>query len=140
MKLSLEQFQDIISHLHTAAAGNGDKRRAERAPMQFDVKITPCRNPSSVVKEEVRVKDFSPRGLCIEHTEEIAAGEQFVLHLPSNTRGTGELLCRAVHCRKSGKGHYLIGAEFDCLLSEHGADTPAATKSELDRIRDSILT
>ncbi len=139
MQLSLERFQEIIAGLHTAVAGNGDKRRVERASMQFHVKITPCRHASSVVIEEVCVKDFSPRGLGIEHSEEIAAGERFVLHLPSNTRGQGELLCRAVHCRKVQKGQYLIGAEFDCLLSEQGARQAPVSKSELDRIRDSIL-
>lgn len=139
MQLSLERFQAIISHLHTAAAGNGDKRRADRAPLHFKVTIAPCRNnAASVVMDEACVKDFSPRGLCIEYSDEIAAGEQFVLHLPIKDGGTAELLCRAVHCRKIRKGQYLIGAEFDCLLGEQGARQAPATKSELDRIRDSI--
>jgi hypothetical protein len=138
MQLSLERFNEIIARLHTSA-GRSDKRRAERAALRFGVTITPCDEGSRHVAQSAQVLDFSPRGLCLEHSCEIAAGEQFVLHLPSKARGKAQLLCRVVYCRRAAKGVYLIGAEFDCLLGKPSEASAVSQLNDLARIRQSIL-
>ncbi len=139
MQLSFERFNEIIDQLHTDAASNGDKRRARRVALQFHVRITPILGSSRLVAERARVKDFSPRGLCILFTKPLKAGQQFVLNLTTQNNEQAELLCRAVHCRKARRGVYLIGAEFDCLLNETTQHHCEPNKSDLDRIRESIL-
>jgi hypothetical protein len=153
MDLSFDEFVEILASFRTRDRSKdaGDKRRARRIGHRAQVFITPCNSNTSSddkrlaalaiqTRVSVLLRDFSPRGVSLLCEEALERGQSFVLHLKQTAGKSVEMLCTVVHCRAGGKGQYLVGAEFSCVVDSEEAPRDAAPRElDLDRIRHSIL-
>jgi hypothetical protein len=147
MSMTADELASILASLGDIPDPQpGDARRAPRVPMegmvQFTVSSADVSNgtphpPASPVRQRANLTNLSARGLCIEHTEPMHPGQQFVLHLPQGSRKAANVLCTVLHCEPAGAGRYTIGAEFTCSVAA-SLGLPL-NSTQLERIRHSIL-
>jgi hypothetical protein len=115
-----------------------ERRRTPRLDVKSSVSVAMVNDGESGPAMAMRIRDLSPRGVALLHTEAMKNGQQFVLTLQRSEGEPVKILCTAVHSR-AGKGRlHTIGAEFTCTLT----DLPApllSTNAEQERIRSSML-
>lgn len=147
MNLNAEQFAEA---LHTLQQGEGaapaagaehEKRRATRVSHRGRASIALGDDPRSEVSTTVVIKDLSPRGVGIVHSQRLRRGSNFVLRL---SRDEGQapiaILCTVAHCRQVEKSLFTIGAEFTCVIGDGQLPSaPGRAADDLERIRRSVL-
>ena len=139
MELSVQRFADIVHALNLGDVKElGDKRRAERIPVQFEGQITPRTLSTAGRPVGVTIRDFSPRGVSIEQSQPMLEGDQFVLHMPNRNGGTTNILCSVINSHPSENGRHRAGAEFTCVVASDNESASPATET-IERIRKSIL-
>lgn len=141
MHLTTDEFADVVTALQGDTAGDGDKRRANRIIHECETLITLGTDPASESEVTVRVKDMSPRGLCLVHTGAFARGSTFVVRLPRPQREPVSILCTVAYARRVKASLYHIGAEFTCVLENKPQQGRlVADAAEQQRIRQSMWT
>ena len=95
-----------------------EKRRIERVRNEQLVRVTPCTNGKLGRPLNVAMRDFSPRGIGIWHSQEIPAGTQVMLSLEPRNGVASHLMYEVVRVEGPLVGGYAIGAEFVCVISD----------------------
>jgi len=117
MNLTTDEFADVVSALQLNPEGEGDKRRANRITHECEVVMTPGGEPHNKAPLKVRVKDMSPRGMCLVHSSAMTRGSTFVVRLDRAGREPVDILCTVAYSRRVKTSVYHIGAEFTCVLN-----------------------
>ena len=138
--LSSEALAEIVN-----AFGGGNQidpvhknRRAAR--VQHNGRTMIFRTGEAIAESAVSIqmRDISARGCSFVCKSKLAFGSTFVIQFSRNGQPPTGMLCTVVHCRSITGGSFKIGAEFTCTLEK--AASKATNSSEMDRIRNSILT
>jgi len=116
MRLTAEQFTDIISSLKSDAAGG--RRNSPRVGMRLQVPIIPCLDDANQVKEQVVwLKDLSITGMCFVHGKGMPIGSFFVARFAREKDEPLAVLLEVVRCKKLGATSYEVGAKIDRVIS-----------------------
>jgi hypothetical protein len=116
MRLSAEQFTDIISSLKSDAAGG--RRNSPRVGMRLQVPIIPCLDDAAQVKEQVVwLKDLSVTGMCFVHGKGMPIGSFFVARFAREKDEPLAVLLEVVRCKKLGPTSYEVGSKIDRVIS-----------------------
>jgi hypothetical protein len=153
-----------ILHSAVASVGNiqGERRKFDRVPMRFKVKIIPYDN--GVLGDSVFVwtRDISPGGIGIMYHKKMKDGKRFIIRLPSEDNTPILLLCTVRACLQVAAEVFNIGASFaevaepldsDCRLvaTRHfqpelaikfapESSLPSNLTEEIRRISEAILS
>jgi len=140
--LSSEALAEIVN----AFGGNGNQidpihknRRAHRVQHNGRTMIFRAGENISETAVPVQMRDISARGCSFVCKPKLSTGSNFVIQFSRNGQPPSGVLCTVVHCRTIAGGAFRIGAEFTCTLGTTGV-SKAGNASEMDRIRNSILT
>jgi hypothetical protein len=115
MRLSAEQFTDIISSLKSDTAGG--RRNSPRVGMRLQVPIIPCLDHASQVKEQiVWLKDLSVTGMCFVHGRGMPIGSFFVARFAREKDEPLAVLLEVVRCKKLGPTSYEVGSKIDRVI------------------------
>lgn len=119
MKLTAEQFEQIVASLRSDAGPGGgpQKRRAPRVGLRAVVTVVPVggRLPTGGLPpaaRQARVRELSADGIGLVHPGPLSPGSSFVAVLP---RGTGEVLgavYRVTRCDRRGDRDFGVGARL----------------------------
>ena len=117
MKLSVESFQAVVAFIgNSRSSGQGeDRRRLPRTDIltgRVSIRILHKGQPEEDV--QVAVRDVSPEGIGITHAQPLRMGDQFILHLPSESgqgRASRDILCTVTRWWPDGPT-FNIGAVF----------------------------
>jgi len=123
MKLSVESFQSIVSFIGSSAKPSETGERRKRPRMDIITGFATIRIRRQGQRDEaarVVVRDVSPEGIGISHSQPLRMGEQFVLHLPSDNGKSREILCTVMRWRPDGEKLFNIGAIFTQDISAPG--------------------
>jgi hypothetical protein len=116
MRLSAEQFTDIIASLKSDAAGG--RRNSPRVGMRLQVPIIPCLDDAKQVREQVVwLKDLSITGMCFVHGKGMPTGSFFVARFAREKDEPLAVLLEVVRCKKLGATSYEVGAKIDRVIS-----------------------
>jgi hypothetical protein len=116
MRLSAEQFTDIIASLKSDAAGG--RRNSPRVGMRLQVPIIPCLDDARQVKEQVVwLKDLSITGMCFVHGSGMPIGSFFVARFAREKDEPLAVLLEVVRCKKLGATSYEVGSKIDRVIS-----------------------
>jgi hypothetical protein len=116
MRLSAEQFTDIISSLKSDTAGG--RRNSPRVGMRLQVPIIPCLDNAAQVKEQVVwLKDLSVTGMCFVHGKGMPVGSFFVARFARERDEPLAVLLEVVRCKKLGPNSYEVGSKIDRVIS-----------------------
>jgi hypothetical protein len=116
MRLSAEQFTDIISSLKSDTAGG--RRNSPRVGMRLQVPIIPCLDNAAQVKEQVVwLKDLSVTGMCFVHGTGMPVGSFFVARFAREKDEPLAVLLEVVRCKKLGANSYEVGSKIDRVIS-----------------------
>ena len=142
MQLSAEQLVDFTTALRAPdrKLPHDDRRRTPRLDVRSRVVISLITGGERQQAQSIRLRDLSPRGVSMLHTEDFVRGQQFLLTLPRDNSDPVTILCTTVYSKPVAGRLRLIGAEFVCAANE---EQPAKSKqdeaAELLRIRNSML-
>lgn len=139
MKLSAEQYADLLSSFEECDTRRFDNRKAARVELKARIKIIPMIDGEPREPVHVMTCDFSARGISFIHGSEMRPGQQFITELPRKSGGTAELLCVVKRCKELGSDSFRIAAEFDCAVSSSTRTDPAQDARDVQRIRESML-
>jgi hypothetical protein len=141
MRLSAEQFAELVSVLDNlkSPAADQEKRRSARMELQAQVPISFISDDEPAKPCVVAVRDFSSRGIAILYDTPLAIGQQFIVELRRLKGRSISLLCTIVHSRPTPDGKHSIGAEFTCVLQNPSASRIDENPNELSRIRKSVI-
>ena len=158
MELSAE-----LLHSTVASAGHlGERRKHERVPLRFKVKVIPYDDGALGETFYVWTRDISPGGIGIIHHKRMKEGRRFIIRLPREDDTPILLLCTVRVCREVATSVFNIGASFtevaetttsDCrhlamghfqpeLAIKFAPESPKASNltEEIRRISDAILS
>ena len=142
MQLSAEQLADFTTALRAPdrKLPHDDRRRTPRLDVRSRVIVSLLIQGERQQPQSIRLRDLSPRGVSMLHTEEFARGQQFLLTLPRESSQPVSILCTTIYTKPVAGRLKLIGAEFVCTMN---ADQPAqndqTAAADLQRIRSSML-
>jgi hypothetical protein len=138
--LSAETLSEIAHALGTSGVIDPvhKNRRAMRIQHHGDTCIFRTSGKSPAVSLQVQMRDLSARGCSFNSREKLAIGSNFVIQFSRTGQTPASVLCTVIHCRTMA-ATYRIGAEFTCSLDAKSV-ARATSLSDLDRIRNSILT
>jgi hypothetical protein len=140
IELSADQLGQLSAVLRLAGSRSvpSERRRTPRLDVRASVSVAMVNDGDSGPAVPMRIRDLSPRGVALLHTEPMNPGQQFVLTLQRSDGPPVQILCTAVHSRP-GKGRlHTIGAEFTCAISDLSIQRTPST-GEVERIRNSML-
>jgi PilZ domain len=132
MRLSAELFHQI-SRSFGEAPQRGPEASNERGEARIGLvgraTIIPCPQRCGRRPVSVAVRDLSSSGLGVIHTQRLDPGEQFILRMPSGTRGATAtaVLCTVVHCQPLALGVYALGARFADVIESAATSAPGST-------------
>src|SRR4051812_41748579 len=88
MKLSGEQFQEIIAQLVSDdSAGSHDKRREPRVGVRAQGMVSPWSLDDAGLRQtRITIRDLSTGGICILSNTTMQRGTRFILQLPRAQR------------------------------------------------------
>jgi hypothetical protein len=139
MELTEDLFREVSESL--TVVGEGETREADRRSPRLqaarNVEIVPWGSPTDGLT--VRIRDLSPGGLGILHSERMALDDQFVVRLPRSADQTLLVACTVVYWEPLAENLYSIGAQFQQLISEeelneHRGESAQTTSGVLARI------
>jgi hypothetical protein len=140
IELSADQLGQLSAVLRLAGSRTvpSERRRTQRLDVRASVSIAMVNDGESGPPIAMRIRDLSPRGVALLHTEPMQPGQQFILTLQRGDGPPVEILCTVVHSL-AGKGRlHTIGAEFTCAISNLSVPREPSA-AELQQIRSSIL-
>jgi len=140
IELTAEQLGQLSAVLRLAGSRDvpSERRRTQRLDVRASVSIAMVNEGQSGPSIAMRLRDLSPRGIALLHTEPMKTGQQFILNLQRGDGPPVQILCTSIHSRP-GKGRlHTIGAEFTCAISDLFVPR-APNTAELERIRTSML-
>jgi len=118
MKLSVESFQSIMSFIGAGADMDGDRRRRPRMDISSGVATIRIQRAGQAEEEaKVIVRDVSPEGIGVIHTQPLRMGDKFVLRLQSDSGKSRDILCTVMRWRPEGEKQFSIGAVFTQEIS-----------------------
>jgi hypothetical protein len=128
MRLSAEQFTDIISSLKSDTAGG--RRNSPRVGMRLQVPIIPCLDNAAQVKEQVVwLKDLSVTGMCFVHGTGMPVGSFFVARFAREKDEPLAVLLEVVRCKKLGANSYEVGSKIDRVISGDSLARSASSRA-----------
>jgi hypothetical protein len=128
MRLSAEQFTDIISSLKSDTAGG--RRNSPRVGMRLQVPIIPCLDNAAHVKEQVVwLKDLSVTGMCFVHGTGMPVGSFFVARFAREKDEPLAVLLEVVRCKKLGANSYEVGSKIDRVISGDSLARSASSRA-----------
>src|SRR5438874_12176736 len=113
MLISPEVFDAVVAAIRRQAkvADVSERRKTPREPVVGQAIIIPCGPRPKRIASIVEVRDISPDGLGIVHTEPLNVGENFILYLSSTTEPKA-ILCTVTRWNPLGQRFFAIGAAF----------------------------
>ena len=111
IELSDATLNNLISALDGAGDGPSGRRGNSRLRVQGTAVMIPLDPSSGSAARDVGVYDISRSGIAIVHTQQMAPGERFKLHVPRPGGEPVEMICTVRHCRPL-EGQFVIGAQF----------------------------
>ncbi len=145
MQLSADQLAEFTTALKASdrKLPHDDRRRTPRMDVRSRVIVSLIGEGRRQPPQMMRLRDLSPRGVCLMHTEDFERGRQFILTLPRDGQAPVNILCTTVYSRSAAGRLRLIGAEFLCTMSSNGGikTKQSVEKEEADeaRIRSRML-
>ncbi len=140
MNLSTDQFAAVMKSLENPPPReDAEKRRASRVVHRARVPIVIDHGTEAERTATVTVRDLSPRGIGLLHSERLPRGTPFMIRIDRKDGPAVCVLCTVAHCRLQPGGVYSVGAEFTCVLTKDHAPTAASVRDDVDRIRKSVL-
>jgi hypothetical protein len=130
VKLTAEQFQDVVDSLNAMSApAKRGKRREARLGVRWPATIVLCDEGDKKNLQTIVVLNISVSGVGIVSAVPIDDGKRFILRIaPHSEHSVTGLQCAVAHGRKQSSGAYIIGARFERLLSGT-AETPFPSTS-----------
>jgi hypothetical protein len=127
MKLSGEQFQQIISQLVSDSPhGQQEHRREPRVGVRAQGIVTPWTlDDNSAQQIRVTIRDLSPAGICILTAVPLTKGARFVLRLLRHNQSALLANYEVRHCRVLSGSLFSIGAKL-VNLSDASGEASAA--------------
>lgn len=112
MHISAEMFESIIRGIR--GDGGDEKRKHPRVGLSGRITIAPLPPAKNQKPTTVAVRDLSPGGIGILHSQAFRPGEQFNLILKyDKSETTKTILCTVRWSRSVGSDLYAIGAQFE---------------------------
>ncbi len=144
MQLSANQLADFAAALRCSdrQLPHDDRRRTPRLDVRARVMVSQILDSQRQAPQLMRLRDLSPRGVSIMHTEDIPRGQQFILTLPRDGQEEPvNILCTSVYSRPMTGRLKLIGAEFVCTMNSIPKTKVQQTADASDeaRIRSRML-
>src|SRR4051794_17183362 len=144
MKLTVQDFAEIVSALRGEAASLGaqEKRRAVRMEVNSKLVVGVLNDETVGRTYSVLTRDISLAGIGLLQSIALQQGQEFVLSLP-RTHGKPPLFFVTVvmHCRPLADGLYGLGCEFVRQAPpEMGQKLMRDENNEHARIRNSVLS
>lgn len=121
MKLSREQFQDIISHLVSDRSDRvGEKRREPRVGVRFEAVVTPLTpDETGIHKMPMFIRDISPSGINVLSHRNMPRKMEFILELRTSDESAFLIARYEVrHCKVLSETLFSVGAKLICLTDE----------------------
>jgi hypothetical protein len=114
MKLSGEQFKDIISQLKADKAPTGaDKRREPRVGVRAQGVVTSVALDDKVARQSpVTIRDLSPAGICVLTVAAMQRGARFILQLPRFQQPPLQAHYEVRYSKPLTRNMYAIGANL----------------------------
>jgi hypothetical protein len=137
MKLSAEQFAELISSFSSKQQVLTNNRRAPRMALQARLTIFPLVGHDLQEAVVVTTCDFSARGISFLNAKAMRVGEQFITELPRRNGGRVNLLCEVVRSEPTSGPYWRIGANFLCNVEPQTAGAP--DENELKRIQATMM-
>jgi hypothetical protein len=127
MKLSGEQFQQIISQLVSdAPKTQNEQRREPRVGIRAQGFVTPWTLGDDAQKAApVTIRDLSHAGICILTATPMARGTRFILRLLRLSKGDLHAHYEVRHCRTMAPTLFSVGAKLVNLTDADGEATAA---------------
>lgn len=138
MKLSAEQFSDLLSTFYAADQSHRNQRRASRVALQARIQVIPIVEGLRLPSLSVSTCDFSARGLSFMHEKPFTPGDQIVVVLPRKSGGSVELLSEVVRSARTRSELCRVGVEFTCAINGT-SHVQTESPDEVARIRASML-
>ncbi|HEX8916300.1 MAG TPA: PilZ domain-containing protein [Humisphaera sp.] len=140
MNLSADQFSAVMKSLENPAPREEtEKRRAPRVAHRARVPIVIEHGTPAERTTVVTVRDLSPRGIGLLHSDRLARGTPFMIRIDRKGGPAVCVLCTVAHCRLQPGGVYSVGAEFTCVLNKEQQPPAESVREDLERIRRSVL-
>ena len=126
VQLSAQLFADIVGDEAVAMASSAtadERRQSPRANLGRRARIYPLIETSSDHGEPVLVRDISVHGIGMLIGEALTPGDEFIIHLPTNTASSLEepvkIQCAVRRCQAGGSGQtqFLVGSTFELVLN-----------------------
>lgn len=129
MLISPEVFSAIVAAIKSQPKSTdlSERRKSAREPVVGEAVIIPCSGKKKPSASIVEVRDISPEGLGIVHSQALKVGEEFILYLASMTEPKA-ILCTVIRWNPLGQRDFAIGATFTRTLR-----IVAATADSVDR-------
>jgi hypothetical protein len=105
-----------------------DRRRATRLPIGDRARICLDRDKANSLWDTVMLQDISIVGISFLSSQWLTEGDGFELCMTDRAGATLQFHCRVTRCERGGMGRvsYPVGATFEALLHDGGADKNAA--------------
>ena len=131
MQLSLEMFNQIVSHLKGGRDGLNNKRREPRVGMRNRVNLTPLKGMTNRPDRPARVavRDLSRDGIGFLLTRRIPLKSMFSIELPALDEGAMTATYRVTHCEPLEEGLYRIGGTLINVCEAPASLVPVAAAS-----------
>jgi hypothetical protein len=123
MKLSGNQFQQIISQLVSdKQQGQNERRHEPRVGIRAQGFVAVSGPDGRALRQvAVTIRDLSPAGICIVTPAPIPKGTRFTLRLIRVEQTALLALYEVRHCKPASSGFYSIGAHLVSISEGTGA-------------------
>ena len=152
MQLLAQDYAEIVAALQAATDTKGSERRtAVRMEVQAKISVCPVAGATLGKPFTCMSRDVSFKGMGLLQARPSPRGSQFVVWLPRQDGEPLALVCTVMYCRELADGLFNVGAAFAGKYDGGSGEAPgasggaggspqtAAGKTELNRIRESIL-
>jgi hypothetical protein len=118
MDLSAEQYKEIIQSLkaHGWERRNAEQRNQPRVGLRSHLSIRPQLADGAAQKaSKVWLRDLSPTGIGIVHSQLLEEGTEFVAEFPTFNHRKLSVLYSVAHCHPLSKSLFNIGGRLKGL-------------------------
>lgn len=126
MELPAPLFDDILKfarQTHQAPVTGPEKRHAERLATSMPIKISRLLQGAMEPPVLAVLKDISPLGIGLIHSEIMLKDDLFIATLPRIDADPVKVRCAVVRWSTLGKDFFVIGATFNRVLSPEPAES-----------------
>jgi hypothetical protein len=96
-----------------------DRRRDMRTTYRVEAEICRWKRQRQAPPFVVRIEDFSPGGVGLIHTAEIAVGSEYLIHIPRPHMSELVVLLTVVRCQPLEDGTCRVGLELSSVMDRN---------------------